>query len=344
MRPHRSYDNARAVGWVTLGTALFSLIFASGKFADGGASAFQILFLRYIGGLATLLLVVAIRRGDLTVCRNASLLSHFLRAAFGASGGGALIYASAHMPIVDATAFGLLYVVFVIPLGVLVLKERLTPRHIGAATLCLAGAATIMLSRGAFTQFHLAYLLPASIAVLGAALLAMEGLMIKVLARADRPMTVLLHVNAFGIVLMAGPAATQWLPLTPEIALSFALLGPIAVTAQYCIVRGYGLASLTVVAPVDYTWLIFAGLIGFLFFGEPPTWGTTAGSAIIAAGGILLATAVPSPGRSRSFSSATAAPCRPDAPSPPAGGRRRSPTGAAPARCAAAGCPPPGPR
>ncbi|MCF1450654.1 DMT family transporter [Agrobacterium vitis] len=289
MTSFRLYTNTKAIMWVTIGTALFSLIFASGKFADGTATPFQILFLRYIGGLATLLLAVTARRERLPAYRSAKPLSHFMRAIFGASGGGALIYASTNMPIVDATAIGLLYVVFVIPLGVLVLKEQLTSRHLGAVAVCCAGAAVVMASRGAFTGFHLAYVFPAGIAVLGAALLAVEGLIIKMLSNSDRAMTVLLYVNAFGILLMAGPAATQWVPLSIESAMSFLLLGPIAVTAQYCIVQGYRLASLSIVGPVDYTWLIFAGLIGFLFFGEKPTLGVAAGSAIIALGGIMLA-------------------------------------------------------
>lgn len=137
--------------------------------------------------------------------------------------------------------------------------------------------------------FRLAYVFPAGIAVLGAALLAVEGLMIKMLSHSDRAMTVLLYVNAFGILLMAGPAAMQWVPLSLGSAMSFILLGPIAVTAQYCIVQGYRLASLSIVGPVDYTWLIFAGMIGFLFFDEKPTLGVAAGSAIIAVGGIMLA-------------------------------------------------------
>jgi drug/metabolite transporter (DMT)-like permease len=300
MRSQQFYTNIKAIAWVAIGTALFSLIFASGKFADGSATPLQILFLRYVGGSATLLLVVATRRERLSAYRSPTPLSHFLRAVFGASGGGALIYASANMPIVDATAIGLLYVVFVIPLGVLVLKERLGGLHLAAVAVCCLGAAIVMASRGAFSAFHPAYAFPAAVAVLGAALLALEGLMIKMLAHADRALTVLLYVNAFGILLMAVPAAMQWVPLSLGSAMSFVLLGPVAVTAQYCIVQGYRLASLSIVGPVDYTWLIFAGLIGFLFFGEKPTFGVAAGSAVLAIGGIMLAVIKPPAGERES--------------------------------------------
>ncbi|UDF30776.1 UNVERIFIED_ORG: DMT family transporter [Roseateles sp. XES5] len=289
MRSHQFYANIKAIAWVTIGTALFSLIFASGKFADGSATSLQILFLRYVGGATMLLLVVAMRRERPSAYRSSKPVSHFMRAVFGASGGGALIYASANMPIIDATAIGLLYVVFVIPLGMLVLKERLSRQHLGAIATCCTGAAIIMAARGAFTAFHPAYVFPAAIAVLGAALLAVEGLMIKMLSHADRAMTVLLYVNTFGVLLMAVPAAMQWVPLSLESAMCFVLLGPLAVTAQYCIVQGYRLASLSIVGPVDYSWLIFAGLIGFLFFGEQPTLGVVTGSAIVTAGGIMLA-------------------------------------------------------
>ena len=49
------------------------------------------------------------------------------------------------------------------------------------------------------------------------------------------------------------------------------------------------------VGPVDYAWLVFAALIGFLFFNEIPTTGVIAGAAIIAIGGIVLAIIKPVP-------------------------------------------------
>lgn len=288
-RAHVTATNTAAIAWVVAGTALFSLIYASGKFAEAGVSAIQILCLRYVGGFLTLLLVVACGGGSVSSLRSRRPLSHLARAVFGASGGAALIYASANMPIMDATALGLLYVVFVIPLGVFVLRERVTRRHLVAIAVCCGGAAIVMGSRGAFTQFQPAYLLPAGVATLGALLLALEGLLIKTLAQSDRALTVLLHVNAFGAVLMALPAVLLWGDVSGVGLLGMLLLGPIAVTAQYCIVRGYRMAPLSVVGPVDYSWLIFAGLIGVLFFDEHLTAGVVAGSLAIAAGGILLA-------------------------------------------------------
>ncbi|URK88721.1 hypothetical protein LP421_17440 [Rhizobium sp. RCAM05350] len=91
------------------------------------------------------------------------------------------------------------------------------------------------------------------------------------------------------------PAIMAWKDASLSAMAPFLLLGPIAVVAQYCVVRGYRLASLAIVGPVDYAWLVFAALIGFLFFNEIPTMGVLAGAAIIAIGGVVLAVIKPEP-------------------------------------------------
>lgn len=286
-------DNAEAIAWVATSTAIFSLIFASGKFAGDSASVFQINFLRSIGGLLTLAILILFQRQGLATYRSKRPAVHFMRAICGVCGALAIIQASADMPIVDATAMSLLYVVFVVILGMLFFRERIGRRQWAGILICGGGAATIMLSRGAFRQFDLGYIAPALLAVSGAALFAFEGIMIKVLSQHDRPMVVLLHVGIFGLLLLAAPAVLAWRTLPLAETASYLLLGPMGVAAQYCTIRGYRMADISVVGPVDYSWLIFASLIGLAFFNEVPTVGVILGSALIAGGGIVLATVKP---------------------------------------------------
>lgn len=285
--------NAEAIAWVAASTAIFSFIFASGKFAGDGTSVFEINFLRQIGGFLTLAAIVAFRGESLRSFRSRRPFAHFLRAVFGVAGSLAVIHSSAHMPIIDATAMSLLYVVFVIILGMLIFRERIGQRQGTGMLICAAGALTIMLSRGAFRHFDPAYLQPALLAMSGAALFAREGVFIKILSQSDRPMTVLLHVNVFGLMLLAVPALLVWKPLPMAEMLGFVLLGPLGIAGQYCTIRGYRMADISIVGPVDYSWLVFAALIGFVFFGEIPTSGVAIGAALIAGGGIVLATVRP---------------------------------------------------
>ena len=281
--------NAKAVLWVTIGTGLFSIVFASGKLAGDVANPLQILFLRYISGFLVLMCVVLFKGGGFSPYRSNKPKSHFIRAIFGAYGGSAAIYAAAHMPIVDATAIGLLQSVIMIGLGVMILKERITAQQWIGIVVCCAGAVMVVGTKGVFDFFSPVYLVPAGMALLGAVLVAVEGIMIKTLSMSEKTLTVLLYVNAFGIILLGIPAILTWQSTNVMDNIPFLMLGPLAITAQYFIIKGYILADVSLLGAVDYTWLIFAGIIGFLFFAEIPTLMTVLGSIIIVFGGIMLA-------------------------------------------------------
>ncbi|MBL4768527.1 MAG: DMT family transporter [Rhodobacteraceae bacterium] len=282
-------DNAKAILWVTLGTALFSLVYASGKFAVGTAAPFQVVFLRYLSGFATVVAVTMIFGESFAQYKSARPQTHFARAVFGCYGGLAIIWSSANMPLLDATAISLLYVIFIVALGVVLLKERIGPLHWFAIALSTLGAIVVMGARGAFTSFDLSYQWPAAIAVAGALLIAFEAILIRTLSQSEKSLTVLLHVNFFGIFLVAIPTAMTWQSVTLSEAGLILLLGPLAISAQYCVIRGYRLAEVSVVGPVDYSWLIFAGILGYWFFDEVPTLGVLAGTVLIGIGGLILA-------------------------------------------------------
>lgn len=287
--------NARAIGWTLAGAAAFSLVFASGKFAGEAVSAFHILWLRYVGGFLVLVAIVALSAEKPTAYRSPRPWLHFSRAFCGSTGGVAIIHASGAMPIVDATAIGLLQAVFVLFLGVMLLGERIGIRRACGILLCCGGAATMVAGRGAFATLDAAYLVPGAVALTGALLLALESYQIKLLAASERPMSVLLHVNAFGLIVMAVPGLLLWNGEAPGGGLVFLLLGPLAILAQYCIIRGYALADLSVVGPIMYSRLVFAALIGLIFFGEGLTAGTIAGGAAVLAGGYVLSLGRASP-------------------------------------------------
>ena len=284
----RDLATLKAILYVVAATGFFSVMFTSGKFAGDNASALQILFLRYVGGVIAIAAVALWRRRSVASMRSKRVPIHVVRVAGGAFGGVAIIFGTAHMPVVDATAISQLSVVFVIALGMLFLGERPNWKHFIAITVCVAGVGVVMASRGAFRDFRIDYLIPAAVTLLGAMLVSVEHLMIKILTRIDDPLTTLAHANVLGTVMLAVPAILTWQDAGMA-AFAFLALGPLAITAQYFNVRGYTLADVSVLAPVKYTALIFAAIMGWVFFAEVPTVGVLAGAGLIAAGGIALA-------------------------------------------------------
>ncbi|WP_299153667.1 DMT family transporter [uncultured Tateyamaria sp.] len=275
-----------AILWVLLSTFLWTLIFAAGKFADGGIGAFQLTFLRYCGALV-MLLVLAPRQGGVRVHRSQQPMIHLARAVSGCGAAVAITWASANMPLVDATAIGMLYGVLAILLGTVVLKETVSRTHWVAVIVSLVGVGTVMFGKGAF-QGGLS-ILPALVAFTSAAFFAIEGLLISLLGRSERAFTVMLYVTFFGVGLMLVPAMLEWQSISLRRGVICLLLGPLGLAGQYCTIRGYRSAPLSVVAPVDYSWLLFSVILGIIFFQEVPDTGTWIGCFAIILGGVLLA-------------------------------------------------------
>ena len=274
--------------WILAGTFLFSLVFASGKLADGVIPALQIVFIRYLSGFAvisTALLACGRARGAIQSRRRPL---HLLRAVCGAGGGICAIHAATHLPLADATAIGLSEGMLAMVLAVVILRERVSGLHWLAALACAGGA--LVVARGGISGNNTGAIAPAAwIALLGALLIAAEAILLKVLSSRESAWTVLLHVNGFAALLLAGPALSVWQSIDWAQAGALGLLGPLALWGQYCNIRGYRLADAAFLAPYGYSWILFAALIGWVAFAEIPVATTLWGSALIVTGGVVLA-------------------------------------------------------
>lgn len=277
-----------AILWVLASTAIWTVIFAAAKFTNGSVGVFQITLLRFAGALASAL-VIAGAAGGLAVFRSRTPGTHFLRALCGSGAALSITWASAHMPLADATALGMSYGLVLVLFGAIFLGERPGRYQLAASAVSLSGALVVMLGKGAFQ--HALPPWPTSLAVTSAILMAAEGVLIRILGLRERPLTVILYVCFFGLCLMLLPAWLTWQPVTGPTFFLCIGLGPLALLGQYCTIRGYSMAPLSVVGPVDYAWIGFAALLGYIAFDEQPDVTTLIGCALILGGGVVLARA-----------------------------------------------------
>jgi drug/metabolite transporter (DMT)-like permease len=89
--------------------------------------------------------------------------------------------------------------------------------------------------------------------------------------------------------LTAIPAYFVWHPLTGDDFAQLALVGALGAVGQFCQVRAYATGELMAVAPIDYSRLVFAGIMGFLLFAELPDRYTLVGAAIIVGSTLYIA-------------------------------------------------------
>ncbi len=283
-------NNVKGVAFSLCGTALFTPIFAAAKFADGAVPVLVVVFMRYFSAFILVLGFSLLRGGEgLSGLMSPKPSQHVMRAFFSVGGGFCTLYAATLIPLNEATAIGLTEGVIVVGLAALLLGERVSRSHWLAGMLCLAGAYLVLFSR-IQDGLNFSQLSGVGYAFVGAIFLALELLVLKTLARRESAIGLILHVTGLCSLLLAGPAI--YMTISQDISLMaiapFMVLGPIAILAQYCNVRAYRLAEISLLAPINYSWILFSTLLGFIVFAEIPTPWALFGGGLVVAGGIWL--------------------------------------------------------
>ncbi len=83
-------------------------------------------------------------------------------------------------------------------------------------------------------------------------------------------------------------APFTWVQPTPIGMLLMVATGVLAGSAQYCLTEAFRIAPPSVVAPFEYTSLLWAMLLGFFVWGDVPTMLVLVSAAVVIASGIYL--------------------------------------------------------
>jgi len=184
-----------------------------------------------------------------------------------------------HMPLADTTIVFLTAPILMIIFSAIFLGESITSRQVFASILGFAGA--LLVFWPADFQLELTSLLP-----LLAALTASLGLVLsKVLVKTESPSAIsvyelLVTFCVSSIFLLHNwrtPTASDW----PIIAL-IGIMGGLCV---YYRTKACKYAPLSDLAPFEYTGILWAILLGFLFWGEIPVIRTLIGAALVMGAG-----------------------------------------------------------
>ena len=272
--------NVRGAVWVVLAAALFVVMGTLTKLLADRFESAQMGFFRVAFGLLAVLPFVA-HMGPRQLVTG-RLWLHLLR---GLGGGLAVLcgfYALMHLSFADAVSISYARMLFVIPLAVMFLGEKVRVRRWTATAVGLVGVLVMLRPAG---EVELA----TWIALLGALLVAGVSIMVKRLAETERPETLLFYFGVTSTLVTLLPALAVWTtPTLWELALLLAIGGS-GSAAQYCMIQGYKSGEATAVIPFDYFRLLFAAAVGIVLFAEYPDAWTIGGAAIIVASTLYIA-------------------------------------------------------
>ncbi|MGG5888571.1 DMT family transporter [Falsiroseomonas sp. HC035] len=245
----------------------------------------QLMFVRFV--FHTILVMGALRliTGKVPFRSRAPWLQT-LRSLSLATANAALSVALIHIPLADATAVAFAAPVLTVALAALWLGEKVSPRRWVGVGIGFVGVLVAL--RPPFLTgeaLHWAMLLP----LVTAAANTVYQLLTRKLAAVDDPHTTFVHTSIAAAVVTGlvqpfvwvTPGAWDW-PL-------FAALGLLGGAGHCLLVLAFARAPASVLAPMSYTQLLWAGLAGVLVFGDWPDGWTLLGAGIIAAGGVLVA-------------------------------------------------------
>lgn len=232
-------------------------------------------FLRYVLGLLFLLPMMRVIR-QIRLDRHTLFL-------FGARGAAHTIgvslwfYGMARIPIADVTAINYLSPVYVTLGAALFLGEKLALRRIAAILAALVGALIIL--RPGFREVGSGH-----IAMLGTAILfGVSYLLAKLLSDRCSPLTVVTMLSITVTIGLAPLAMMNWVtPTWYELAVLMGV-ATLATGGHFTMTLAFRAAPLSVTQPVSFLQLVWAVLLGAVFFAEPiDPWVVLGGTLIVA--------------------------------------------------------------
>jgi len=271
----------RGLGFAFLGFAVFASHDALIKVLGGTYSVMQIIF------FATLFSFVPMAVTILTDRTTGNFLPHhpwlvLLRSALMVSSMVCAFYAFSVLPLAEVYSLLFSFPLIVTVLSIPILGEVVRAQRWAAVGVGLIGV-LIVLRPGA-TEITLGHL-----AALAAAFCsAFASVLVRKIGNKERSAVLILYPMLLAIAAMslAQPAVYQP-PSLLHLAM-MALVGVFSVIAQHLIILAYRAAPAGVVAPSQYSQIIWATLFGMVFFGEKPDGWVAVGASIIIASGVFV--------------------------------------------------------
>lgn len=278
--PARTGRSLAGIGLMLGGIFLFSVNDALGKWLVSTYSIGQLLLVRSFAALVVLAPVIW--REGLGAFRFAPRPGlQALRVAFATLEVACFYAAVAYLPLADVMTYYLAGPILVVGLSVLFLGERTERRRMAVVGIGFVGVLIALKPSGSTLTW------PALIALAGTLFFAL--LMITTRQLRGTSGTVLVAAQTIGALMVGavmapfGWVAPSWLDLG-----LLALLGVVAMAANVCVNHSLRLAPASVVAPFQYTLIVWAVALGWLVFGDVPGAATLIGAAIIVGAGVLL--------------------------------------------------------
>lgn len=246
---------------------------------DQGLSSESMVFFRNLFGLL-FLFPILFRSGGLGQLKTQRIGIHLLRAVTGVGAMFLFFYTIAHATLAEAVLVKMTAPFFLPLIGLVWLGDKVRPQTWWAILLGFIGVVVILRpGSGAFNPVLL-------LALASAALMGIAKVSIRRMADSEPPRRIVFWFGLFSTLISAVPMF--WNERWPDQIQLYWLLGIglIATMAQMCMTHAYQLASPGRIGVYNYSSVIWAVTLGWLFWGETLYFSFLLGTLLIVGAGI----------------------------------------------------------
>lgn len=253
----------------------------------------EVVFFRSAFAVVPVVLIYAWRRELAAAVRTDNPFGQASRGALSIVGMFCNFGALARLPLIEANAIGFSSPLIGVALAALVLKERVRIYRWSAVIVGFVGVLVVLSPHLSGDELTIAMASATSLAgiiyaVAGSFINAGTMIQTRHLTKSERTSSIVFYFSV--ICALAGLATLPFgwiLPSAAEFA-TLTAIGLLGGMAHILLTESYRYASASVVAPFDYTSMVWALVLGYAMFGETPTAMIVLGSAIIAGAGLFV--------------------------------------------------------
>ena len=274
-------------------TLLFAVMSLFVRLASAEAPVGQIVFHRSAWALIPVLLYLTWRGQFPRGLRTRNPLAHLRRSLFGCASMFFSFLSLSKLPLALATALSFLAPLMAVPVGVIFLREKPSWLVAGAAVLGFGGV--LLMLAPAFTgpEWDTATLIGVGAGLATAATTLAARVEVKRLTATELPGTIVLY---FSLICALGGLATLPFGWANVGGASLAFLigaGIAGGLAHICMTEAVARAPISLLAPFEYTALIWAVVFDLTIFGLIPALPSVLGAVVVVVAAGLVAFADP---------------------------------------------------
>jgi drug/metabolite transporter (DMT)-like permease len=276
-----------------ISAVLFAVMSALIRYLGARYPIGEVVFYRSAFAVLPVMLVYAWRGELAAVVRTERPLGQAGRGVISIVGMFCNFGALARLPLVESNAISFTSPLFSVALAALVLKERVRIYRWSAVVIGFVGVLVVLSPHLSGDELTIAMASAASLAGVAygmAGSLANAGTVIQTrrLTQSESTSSIVFYFSLSCAVAGLVTWPFGWLTPTTGEFVVLACIGLLGGTGHIFLTESYRYASASVVAPFDYTSMVWALVLGYAMFGETPTPMIVLGSAIIAAAGLFV--------------------------------------------------------